>query len=76
MQTNYRERYIRMGLKIQYYRKLKGYSQEKLAIKIGKSWSFIAQIESPTKAKGISLETLFKIAETLEIEPYQILKEE
>lgn len=65
-----------MGLKIQYYRKLKGYTQEAFAELIGKSWSFVAQIESPTNVKGISLETLFKMCEVLEIEPYRIFKDE
>lgn len=74
MTSKYSDKYIKMGLKIQYYRKLKGYTQEQFAELIDKSWSFVAQIESPTKVRGISLETLFKIADVLEIEPYQILK--
>jgi len=76
METEYREKYIKIGLKIQYYRKLKGYTQEVFAELIGKSWSFVAQIESPANAKGVSLETLFKMCEVLEIEPYKIFKEE
>ena len=75
MITAYKDKYIKMGLKIQYYRKLKGYTQETFAELIDKSWSFVAQIESPTNVCGISLETLIKIAEVLEVEPYQILKE-
>ncbi len=74
MTTEYKDRYIRMGLNIQYYRKLKGYTQETFAELIDKSWSFVAQIESPSTVRGISLETLFKIAEVLEIEPYRILE--
>ena len=74
MITKYEDKYIKMGLKIQYYRKLKGYTQEVFAEMIGKSWSFVAQIESPANICGISLETLFKIAEVLDVEPYRILK--
>ncbi|MDO5549347.1 MAG: helix-turn-helix transcriptional regulator [Eubacteriales bacterium] len=43
--------------------------QEQFAEKIGKSWSFISQIEANNgaKIKGISLDTLFCISETLEV---------
>lgn len=67
METQYYEQYIRFGLKIQYYRKLRGMTQEDFADRIGKSWSFVAKIESPTRAFGVSMETLFKMAEVLEI---------
>lgn len=67
METQYREQYIRFGLKVQYYRKLQGLTQEAFADKIGKSWSFVAKVESPTRAFGVSMETLFKIAEVLEV---------
>ena len=39
METEYREQYIRFGLKVQYYRKLLGLTQEAFADKIGRSWS-------------------------------------
>ncbi len=76
MDTRYGDKYIKMGLKIQYYRKLKGYTQENLADLIGRSWQFIARIESPSTVVGISFETLFRIADALDIEPYKILKED
>ncbi|MEA5041840.1 helix-turn-helix domain-containing protein [Oscillibacter ruminantium] len=58
-----------MGLRISYYRKLRGYTQEQLAELIGKSWSFLSQIEANNgaKLKGISLETLFSISEALQV---------
>ena len=67
METQYQEQYIRFGLKVQYYRKLRGLTQEAFADKISKSWSFVAKIESPTRVFGVSMETLFKIAEALEV---------
>ena len=67
METQYQNQYIRFGLKIQYYRKLCGMTQEDFADRIGKSWSFVAKIESPTRAFGVSMETLFKMAEVLEV---------
>ena len=67
METEYREQFIRFGLKVQYYRKLRGMTQEAFADEIGKSWSFVAKIESPTRPFGVSMETLFKIAGVLEV---------
>lgn len=67
METRYEEQYIRFGLKVQYYRKLQGLTQEAFADQIGKSWSFVAKIESPTRAFGVSMETLFKIADVLQV---------
>ena len=67
MATQYREQFIRFGLKVQYYRKLRGLTQETFAEEVGKSWSYIAKIESPTRPYGVSMETLFKVAEVLQI---------
>ena len=75
METQYREQYIRFGLKVQYYRKLEGLTQEAFADKIGKSWSFVAKIESPTRVFGVSMETLFKIAEALEVPVSKLFEE-
>ncbi len=75
METQYQEQYIRFGLKVQYYRKLQGLTQEAFADKIGKSWSFVAKIESPTRAFGVSMETLFKIAEALEVPVSKLFEE-
>lgn len=75
METQYRDKYIRFGLKVQYYRKLKGLTQEAFADKIGKSWSYIAKIESPTRVFGVSMETLFKIAEALEVPTSKLFEE-
>ena len=67
METEYHEQYIRFGLKVQYYRKLRGLTQEAFADQIGRSWSFVAKIESPTRSFGVSMETLFKIADALNV---------
>lgn len=42
-------------------------TQEAFAEKVGISWSYLAKIESPTKVYGVSMETLFAIAEALEV---------
>ena len=49
--------------------------QEAFAEKIGKSWSFVAKIESPTRAFGVSMETLFKIADVLNIPPSKLFED-
>lgn len=67
MATKYREQFIKFGLKVQYYRKLRGWTQEAFAEEVGKSWSYIAKIESPTRPFGVSMETLFKMAEVLKV---------
>ena len=74
METEYREQFIKFGLKVQYYRKLRNMTQEAFADEIGKSWSFVAKIESPTRAFGVSMETLFKIAEVLQVPVSNCLK--
>ena len=75
METEYREQYIRFGLKVQYYRKLLGLTQEAFADKIGRSWSYVAKVESPTRAFGVSMETLFKIAEALNVPASKLFEE-
>ena len=74
METRYPEYYKMLGLKIAYYRKLRGYTQEQFAELIEKSWSFIAQVESTSMVLGVSLETLFRMAEVLQVEPAKLLQ--
>ena len=76
MHTEYSDRYITMGLKIAYYRKKAGFTQEVLAEKIGKSDNFLSQIEGTGTVRGISLETLFKIADVLGIPPAKLLEDD
>ena len=42
-------------------------TQEAFADKVGISWSYLAKIESPTRPFGVSMETLFTIADVLDI---------
>lgn len=76
MRTEYSDRYITLGLKIAYYRKKSGFTQEVFAEKIGKSLNFIGQVEGTGTIRGISLETLFKIADVLGIPPAKLLEED
>ena len=76
MQTEFPERYITLGLKIAYYRKKAGFTQERFAERIGKSVNFIAQVEGTGTVRGISLETLFKIAQVLNVSPSKLLEDD
>lgn len=69
MQEQYRDKYRLLGLRIAMYRKMRGYTQEQFAERIGKSWSFVSQVEANNgaKIKGVSLDTLFTISEVLDI---------
>lgn len=73
MKEEYYNQYRRIGLKISYYRKLKGMTQEQLAEKINKNLAFIGAVEAPNINRTISLDTLFDIAKVLNVPPYKFL---
>ena len=73
MLDEFSEYYKMIGLKVAYYRKLKGLTQEQLAERMGVGTSFIGQIEAVNIAKAISLDTLFRISKALEITPNKLL---
>ena len=77
MKENYRERFRILGLKIAYYRKLRGLTQEQFAEAIGRSVSFVSQIEANNSAvvKGISMETLFVISDRLDVSLSKLLED-
>lgn len=76
MKEKYFEKYRRIGLKISYYRKLRGLTQEKLAEMIDKNLAFIGAVEAPNINRTVSLDTLFDIAEVLDVPPYKFLSED
>lgn len=73
MKQIHAERYRQIGLKIAYYRKLRGMTQEVLAEKVDRTPAFIGHIEAPNIDKGISLDTLFDIADVLNVPPERFL---
>lgn len=68
------KRFIEIGLKIAYYRKLNGLTQEQLAEKVGISPGYLSQVETPTFIQPVSLKTLFIIADTLNVPPSRFLE--
>lgn len=73
MKEKYLDQYRRIGLKISYYRKLRGLTQEQLAEKIDKETSYLGSVEAPNIDRAISLDMLFDIAEVLDVAPYKFL---
>ena len=71
MIDKYKSRYRLLGLNIAYYRKMRGLTQEQLAEKAGVERSRISKTEIAWT--GTSLDTLYRIADALEIEPYKLL---
>lgn len=73
----YREKYRVLGLRIAYYRKLKGWTQEQFVEKVGCSWSFLSQVEANNgeNIRGISLPMLFRMADVLGVSVTKLLEE-
>ncbi len=76
MKEKYFDKYRMIGLKISYYRKLRGLTQEQLAEKINKNLAFIGAVEAPNVNRTVSLDTLFDIAEALDVPAYKFLTED
>ncbi len=73
MERIYQDRFRQVGLKIAYYRKLRGMTQEQLAEATNMSTVFISHVEAPGIDKTVSLGTLFAIADVLDIPAYKLL---
>lgn len=73
MKEKYLEQYRKIGLKISYYRKLRGLTQEQLSEEIDKDTSYLGSVEAPNIDRAISLDMLFDIAAALDVEPYKFL---
>lgn len=73
MKMEYNPQYLQLGLKIAYYRKLRGLTQEQLAEKIDRTPAFVGHVEAPNICKAISLDTLFDIATALDVPPHKFL---
>ena len=73
LESQYKMNLIKIGLKIAYYRKLSGMTQEKLAEECNLSPGYVAQLEGPNSFFCRSLKTLFVIAEVLSVPVWKFL---
>lgn len=73
MKAIYESEYLQLGLKIAYYRKLRGMTQEQLAERIDRTPAFIGHVEAPNISKAVSLDTLFDIARVLDVPVHKFL---
>jgi len=74
MKEVHKQKYTKLGLKISYYRKLRGLTQERFAEKLDKNLAFIGAVEAPNMARTISLDTLFDMAEVLDVPPHRFIQ--
>ena len=68
----FQEIYIRIGFNLMKKRRLKGWTQEQLAEKSGVSRSRISKMENGKE--NFNIESLFLIAQSLEIDFIELLK--
>ena len=73
LDSQYKMNLIKIGMKISYYRKLSGMTQEELAESCNLSAGYISQLEGPNSYFCPSLKTLFTIAEVLNIPMYKLV---
>ncbi len=73
MKKIYTEQYRQIGLKIAYYRKLRGLTQEELAEHVDLTPAFIGHLEAPNITKALSLDALFDIASVLDVPAHKFL---
>lgn len=73
MKIEYKDDYLKMGLTIAYYRRLKGLTQEQLAKLVDTDTSVIGKLEAPNIPYAISLDMLFDVANALDVPAYKLL---
>nr|WP_325200038.1 helix-turn-helix transcriptional regulator [uncultured Oscillibacter sp.] len=73
----YREEYRMLGLRIAFYRKKAGLTQEQFSNQVGCSPGFLSRIEANNgkKVAGISLPMLFRMAKVLNVSVCALLED-
>ena len=62
-----------IGLKLKELRIQKSLTQEELAERIDRSPAFVGHVEAPNIKKAVSLDTLFAIAQALDVPAFRFL---
>jgi len=70
------KRFNQMGAKIAYYRRLKQIKQIDLAYSVGISEQYLSRIERGRQTTGLTVLTLFRLADILNVKIDDFLKEE
>lgn len=65
---------MKLGLRIAYFRKMRGLTQEQFAEKLGKSLGYIGAVEATNVERAISMDMLFDIADVLGVPPHKFLQ--
>lgn len=68
-------KYRAIGLKISYYRKRKGLTQAQLAELVGISTNYLGMIERGNNGQSYSMEVLLKLAEALDVDAHDLMRE-
>jgi len=74
LKIEYKNKYRNIGLRIAYFRKMKGLTQEELAEAVDKSVGYISAIEAVKVDRAISLDLLFDIEKILGIPAHKFLQ--
>jgi transcriptional regulator with XRE-family HTH domain len=74
LKIEHRDKYMKLGLRIAYFRKMRGLTQEQLAEKLGKSAGYIGAVEAVNVERAISLDMLFDIADLLGVPAHKFLQ--
>ena len=73
MERAFKDRYRMLGLNIAFFRKKRGYSQEKLAELVDISRTHMSRIE--TAECGVSLDLVFRLADVLSVDAAKLFEE-
>lgn len=67
--------YKKIGARIVYFRKIKGLTQERLADDVGISPQYLSRIENGSYPKSVSLSTLMRVAQKLEVPMSKLMED-
>ena len=67
--------YLIISKNIKKYRLKKGLTQKDLALKSGYSYAYIRRVEGPKCIKNFSIQTIYRLAKSLDIDIKQLFEE-
>ena len=72
MDAAQKDKYVKLGLNIAYYRRLRKYTQLELCERLDIDRSYISKIE--LENAGVSLDVLFRLSDVLEVPTYKFFE--